>query len=64
MADKLTYIPNKDTQNFPFRKLHFENETFGHSTTNQNSIKVPIWGLLQLTAQCYLIFLRVFNGDG
>jgi len=38
------YIPNANTQNWPFFKLQLVIETFGHSTnkpTNQNSIKVP-----------------------
>ena len=39
-ADKLIYIPNDDTQNYPFYKLQLVVvKTFGHSTnepTNQN----------------------------
>ena len=44
MAEELMYIPNANTQNWPFFKLQLVIETFGHSTnkpTNQNSIKVP-----------------------
>ena len=32
MAEKLMYIPNDDTQNYPFYKLQFVVKTFGHST--------------------------------
>ena len=34
MADKLMYIPNNDTQNYPFCRLKLvdELETFEHST--------------------------------
>ena len=33
------YIPNDDTQNYPFFKLHFVVETFAsNKETNQNSI--------------------------
>ena len=39
MADKLNYIPNDDTQNYPSFRLQLEVQIFGHS--NQNSIKVP-----------------------
>ena len=41
---QLMYIPNDDTQSFPFCKLQLFIETFGHSlneSTNQNSLKVP-----------------------
>ena len=46
MADKLMYIPNDDTQNYPLCRLQLVIEKFGHSSqlnepTNQNSIKVP-----------------------
>ena len=44
MAEKLMYIPNANTQNWPFFKLQLVIEMFGHWTnkpTNQNSIKVP-----------------------
>ena len=37
------YIPNDDTQNYPFFRLKLVVETFGHSLnelTNQNLIKV------------------------
>ena len=30
MADKLMYIPNDDTQNYPFSKLKFVIEKFEH----------------------------------
>ena len=32
MAGKLVYIPNKDTQNYPFYTLPLVVETFEHST--------------------------------
>ena len=36
------YIPNDDTQNYPFFKLHFVVETFARNKQiNQNSIKGP-----------------------
>ena len=41
MADKLRYIPNDDTENYPFCRLQLVVETFEHSTkikNNQNSI--------------------------
>ncbi len=44
MADKLMYIPNDDTQNYPFSRLKLVVETLWHSTngpTNQNSLKFP-----------------------
>ena len=44
MTDKLMYIPNEDTQNYPFCRLQLVVETFGHSTSepnNLNSTKVP-----------------------
>ena len=45
MADKLIYIPNVDTQYYPFCRLKLEVETFVHSTSNKpinsNPIKVP-----------------------
>ena len=31
MADKLMYIPNDDTQNYPFCSLQLVAETFEHS---------------------------------
>ncbi len=38
MADKLMYISNDDTQNYPFYSLELVVETFGHLTqwTNQS----------------------------
>ena len=30
MSDKLMYITNDDTQNYPYRRLQFEIEKFGH----------------------------------
>ena len=38
MADKLEYIPNGDTQIYPYCKLQLVGETLGHSTklTNQS----------------------------
>ena len=44
MANKLIYIPNNDTQKYPFCRLQSVIETIGHSTkwTNQSKfIKVP-----------------------
>ena len=39
------YIPNENTQNYPFCRLQLVVETFGNSTkcepTNQNTLKVP-----------------------
>ena len=32
ITDKLMYIPNDDTQNYPFCKLQLVVETFGHLT--------------------------------
>ena len=39
MADKLMYIPNDDTRNFPFCRLKLVVETFGHSTLSTNQSK-------------------------
>ena len=44
MADKLMYIPNKETQYYPFCRLQLVVETFVHSLnepTNQGWINVP-----------------------
>ena len=43
MADKLMYIPNDYTQNFPFCRLQLVVETFKtlNKPTNQNAMKVP-----------------------
>ena len=38
MDDKLIYIPNDDTQNYPFCRLQLVVKTFG-LPTNQNSKK-------------------------
>ena len=35
MADKLMYIPNDDTPNYPFFRLQLVVETFGHSKFNK-----------------------------
>ena len=43
IADKLTYIPNDDTQNYPFCKLQLVVENLNThliEPTNQHSIKV------------------------
>ena len=40
MAGQLIYIPNDDTQIYPFCRLQSVVETYG-LLTNQNSIKVP-----------------------
>ena len=39
MADKLLYIPNVDSQNYPFYRLQLVAETFGHSTSWTNQPK-------------------------
>ena len=42
--DKLMYIPNDDTQNYPLFKLQFVVETLDtqlNEITNPNSIKAP-----------------------
>ena len=44
MVDKLIYIPNDDTQNYPFCRLKLLVETFKHSSlrTNQSKFtKIP-----------------------
>ena len=42
MADKLLYIPNEDTQNYPFCRLQLVVLTFGHSEMNlSNFYKSP-----------------------
>ena len=44
MADKLTYIPNDDTQNYPFCGLQLVVETLNtqlNEPNNQSSVKVP-----------------------
>ena len=43
MADKLMYIPNDKTQNYPFCRLKLVVETFGNLTSSyQISLKVPL----------------------
>ena len=39
MADKLVYIPNGDTQNYPFCRLQLDSQLY--EPTNQNSTQVP-----------------------
>ena len=39
MADKLMYIPNDDTQNYPFCKLLKHLKTQLNESTNKNSMK-------------------------
>ena len=44
MADKLMYIPNTDTQNYPFCKFQSRVDTLDtqiNKPTNQNSYLVP-----------------------
>ena len=44
MADKLMYILNDNTQNYPFRKLNFRlkrMDTKFYKQTNQNSLNFP-----------------------
>ena len=40
MADKLMYILNDDTQNYPFFRLKLVVETL-NDPTNQNTLKFP-----------------------
>ena len=35
MGDKIMYIPNDDTQNYPFCKFQLVVKTFEHSTNEQ-----------------------------
>ena len=59
MVDKVMYIPNDNTQNYPFCGLQIVAETFGHSTkwtkqskfkvvkpTNKKNVIVKLWGLV------------------
>ena len=41
MVDKLIYIPNDDTQNYPFCRLLLVVDNQLNETTNQNTTKVP-----------------------
>ena len=44
MADKLMYIPNGDTHNYPYCRLQLLVERFVHSLNkpnNENSMKIP-----------------------
>ena len=42
MADRFMYIPNYDTQKYPFWRLQLKRlETQPNEQTNQNSIKDP-----------------------
>ena len=43
MADKFMYIPNDDTQNYPFRRLQLVVETFRHSTKYINQSNLIGW---------------------
>ena len=44
MADKFMYIPNDETQNYPFCRLQLVVKTFGHSTkwTNQSIYLIKV----------------------
>ena len=44
MADRLMYIPNDDTQNYPLCRLQLVVETFEHSTmwTNQSKFTIVV----------------------
>ena len=55
MADKLMYIPNEDTQNYPFYELKLMVKTFEHSTepTNQNSQNAPKMSILRIRKRYY-----------
>ena len=39
MAENLMYIPNDDTQNYPYCRIQLVAETFGHSTKWINQLK-------------------------
>ena len=55
MADKLMYIPNDNTQSYPFCRLQFVVETFEHLTYWTNLMKVIImW---------FMYFLSVIERD-
>ena len=41
IADKLMYIPNADTQNYPCCRLQLVVETHQHPTKWANQLKVP-----------------------
>ena len=55
MADKLTYIPNDATQNYPFCRLELVVETF-EKPTNQNSLKSPKFLGQQIRKRYYKTF--------
>ena len=71
MADKLLYIPNDNTQNYPFCILQLVFKTFGHLTkwTNQSNFNrspqdweqaiLRLWGLKWLTAQLTAILFQL-----
>ena len=42
MANKLIYIPNVNTQKYPFYRLQFMIDTQFNKPTNQNPIKVDM----------------------
>ena len=39
MADEIMYIPNDDTQNYPFSRLQLVAETFGHLMNQIKSLQ-------------------------
>ena len=41
MDDKLIYIPNVNTQNYPFCRIQLVVKMHFNNSTNQNSFKVP-----------------------
>ena len=41
MVDKLMYIPNDETENYPLQLVVQYLDTFFNEKTNQNSIKIP-----------------------
>ena len=43
MGDRLMYIPNYDTQNYPFSRLHLVVKTLGQKL---ESTFIKLWGLL------------------
>ena len=41
MVDKLMYIPNDETENYPLQLVVQCLDTYFNEQTNQNSIKIP-----------------------
>ena len=54
------YIPNSDTQNYPFCRLQLVAETFGHSTDKQPNIpSLPVYYDVNIETQ-YLGEAKLF----